>query len=98
MFQIVAGNERYHPSCHENLANNLKEFGLEPDHVATTFNIFMNVVVDAQGRVQIEKPRAQANDYIVFRAEMDLILGLTACSHEETNAGFCKSIRYRIQS
>lgn len=96
MFQIVARNQDHHPSCHENLATSMEKFGIEPDQISTTFNIFMNVTVDPQGRIAIEKPISQAGDSILFRASMDLIVGLTACSHEETNAGRCKPIEYAI--
>ena len=96
MFQIVAGNEDYHPSCHENLAQSLAEFSISEDHIGGTFNIFMNVQVDLNGKVQIHPPTVQAGDKITFKAEMDLLVGLTACSHEETNAGTCKPMRYCV--
>jgi hypothetical protein len=96
MFQLVAGNEAYHPSCHENLAKNLGRFGAGPDMIGTTFNLFMNVTVNERGALKIEPPVSRAGASILLRAEMDLIVGLTACSHEETNAGTCKPIHYRI--
>ena len=97
MFKIVAGNpDLEHPSCLDNLAVNLREFGIERDRISTTFNIFMNVKVDSSGRVKIEKPVSHPGDKIVFRAEMNLLVGLTACSHPESNAGRCKPIRYAI--
>ena len=96
MFQLVAGNEAYHPSCHENLAKNLGRFGAEPDMIGTTFNIFMNVSVNERGGIKIQPPVSRAGSSILLRAEMDLWVGLTACSHEETNAGTCKPIHYRI--
>lgn len=98
MFQIVAGNEKYHPSCHENLAGPLKEFGIEADSISTTFNIFMNVEVDPEGKIEILRPRSNAGDTILFEAKMDLWVGLTACSHEETNGGICKPIEYQVLS
>jgi uncharacterized protein YcgI (DUF1989 family) len=98
MFQIVADNQEYHPSCHENLSLNLKPFGIHEDQVSTTFNIFMNVTFHEQGRLAILPPLAKKNDFIVFKAAMDLVVGLTACSHEETNAGHCKSIHYQVET
>lgn len=96
MFQIVAGNEEYHPSCHESLSRALAPFDISPDQISTTFNLFMNVTVAQDGSLAIEKPRSRAGDSIVFRASMDLVVGLTACSHEETNGGRCKRIEYSI--
>ncbi|WP_224243172.1 DUF1989 domain-containing protein [Hyalangium gracile] len=96
MFQIVAGNEDYHPSCHENLARSLGRFGFGPDAIGTTFNIFMNVSVDPRGAIQIAPPLSRAGASVLLRAEMDLLVGLTACSHEGTNAGVCKPIQYQV--
>lgn len=98
MFQIVAGNSDHHPSCHENLAINLARYDVSPDAIDTTFNIFMNVAFDEGGAVKILSPSSKAGSRIVFRAEMNLIVGLTACSHEETNGGLCKAILYRIMN
>lgn len=33
----------YHPSCFENLCKALGSYGVEPFHIGTTFNAFMNV-------------------------------------------------------
>jgi len=98
MFQIVAQNQEWHPSCHENLAVNLKPFGINPDQVSTTFNIFMNVQVDPAGKIQIQTPLSKAGSFIVFEAKMNLIVGLTACSHEETNGGVCKEITFDVRA
>jgi uncharacterized protein YcgI (DUF1989 family) len=97
MFQIVAGNDDYHPSCHENLSQNLKLFGIHEDQISTTFNIFMNVTFHEQGSLAILPPLARKNDFILFEAAMDLVVGLTACSHEETNAGDCKPMHYQVE-
>ena len=98
MFQIVAGDTSYHHSCHENLAKALFQVGLTPDEITGSFNIFMNVAVssDKKGRIEIKAPLSKAGDSVVFKARMDLAVGLTACSHEETNGGACKPIHYEI--
>lgn len=96
MFQLVAGSEEHHPSCHENLAKAFAPFGLGPDRISTTFNVFMNVAIEPGGELSILAPLSKAGDFLVLEARMDLIVGLTACSHEETNAGSFKPIRYEI--
>jgi uncharacterized protein YcgI (DUF1989 family) len=96
MFQIVANEPIYHKSCHENLSQAFEKFKIEEDSISTTFNIFMNVEVEANGRLKIEQPLSRPGDSITFEAYQDLIVGLTACSHEETNAGFCKPIFWQI--
>lgn len=87
MFQRLYGYEGEHPSCFMNLAGALADFGIEPDQVPTAFNIFMNVNVLPSGELRIDPPPSNAGNYIEFRAEMDLIVGLTACSAELTNNG-----------
>lgn len=96
-FEILyEGHKGYHPSCFENLTKNLAPFGLAPDALPTTFNIFMNVTVLASGELDIGPPRSRAGDSIEFRAEMDLYVGLTACSAEKSNNGSFKPIDAEI--
>jgi hypothetical protein len=89
-------SEDCHPSCHENLAIHFAPHGIHDDDISTTFNIFMNVEVEPNGSIRIEKPKSLAGDQIVFEACMDLLVGLTACSHEQTNNGHCKPIHFEI--
>ena len=84
-FQIIYGNLEPHPSCFGNLVENLGPFGISPDDIPTTFNVFMNVVVAPNGELTIGPPRSKPGDYLDLRAEMDLIVGVTACSAEMSN-------------
>ncbi len=96
-FEILyEGHKGYHPSCFENLAKNLAQFGIAPDALPTTFNIFMNVEVLTSGELDIGPPRSRAGDSVEFRAEMDLHIGLTACSAEKSNNGSFKPIDAEI--
>jgi len=95
-FQIIYKNEENHPSCFENLATSLAPFGIAPDSIPTTFNIFMNVEIEQTGALKILPPRSKAGDSITLRAEMDLIVGLTACSAEMSNNYRFKPIGYEI--
>lgn len=84
-FKLLYDHHDYHPSCLENLTKNLAAYGITPDMIPTTFNIFMNVVVLPSGELRIDPPVSRAGDYILLRAEMDLIVGVTACSAEKSN-------------
>ena len=95
-FKIMYNNPDYHPSCFENLYTNLKPFYIEPDDVPTAFNIFMNVQFDENGKLSVDPPLSKAGDYVLFEAEMDLIVALTACSAEDSNNGSFKPIHYEI--
>lgn len=94
MFEMITGSKKHHPSCLENLTKNLAPFDVKPEQITTTFNIFMNIQVDPSGRTHLKTPTSKAGDYILLRAEMDLVVGLTACSDEDTNGGSCKPIQY----
>ena len=95
-FKIMYNNKQYHPSCFENLYTSLAEFDIEPDDIPTAFNIFMNVQFQKDGRLSVEPPLSKAGDYVLFQAEMDLLVGLTACSAEDSNGGSFKPIHYEI--
>jgi uncharacterized protein YcgI (DUF1989 family) len=96
MFEILYGCTSHHPSCFENLSRGLAPFGVEPHLIGTSFNIFMNVWFDADGRMTVDVPRSKAGDHVLLRAEMDLWCGLTACSAEGSNNGRFKPIDFAI--
>ncbi|MES2096202.1 MAG: urea carboxylase-associated family protein [Pseudomonadota bacterium] len=86
-----------HRGCFGNLAEALERYGVTPDMIPTAFNCFMNVPVDGTtGKLRVLPPISKAGDSITFRAEMDLIIGLTACSAPDSNGGTFKPIEYRV--
>jgi len=96
MFVLLYKTSGYHPSCFENLATSLAPYGIEPDQIPTTFNIFMNVEIAPTGALQVLPPRSRAGDFLELRAEVDLIVGVTACSAELSNNNRCKPIDVEI--
>lgn len=97
-FEIMYNHEGYHPSCLDNLSKNLAPFGIKQDDIPTAFNIFMNVQFDEKGKISVLAPTSKAGDYVRFRAEMDLLVCLTACSAEDSNGGSFKPIQYSVSS
>lgn len=91
-FTIIYGTKGHHPSCFENLCGALEPFGIAPGAIPTTFNVFMNVVVTPTGALEILPPRSRAGDHLLLRAELDMIVGVTACSAELSNNGRFKPI------
>jgi len=87
--------EYRHPSCHENLYRALEPFSIGADEVTATLNVFMDVRVEGN-RIKIYPPPSRAGDYIDLRAEIDCVVGLTACSSERTNNGHCKPIEFTV--
>ena len=59
--------------------------------------VSMNVPVDATtGELRVDPPLSKAGESITFRAHMDLIIGLTACSALQSNNGSFKPIQYAV--
>lgn len=98
MYTLLYGlpEDHDHPSCLTNLAEHLSPLGLGRDRVPTTFNIFMNVPIHSDGLLSVEAPTSRAGDFVMFRAEMDLVIGLTACAAEGTNNGRLGPIDYEV--
>lgn len=87
-----------HRGCFGNLATALAKYGVSEDAIPTAFNLFMNVPVDAKsGRLSVEPPPSRPGDFIRMRAEMDLVIGITACSAYASNGGSFKPIDYIIE-
>ena len=97
MFAITYGEVGYHPSCFGNLAQALGAYDIQPDSIPTTFNMFMNVELQSTGALKVLPPTSRAGDCIELRAEIDLIVGLTACSAELSNNYRFKPIDFEIR-
>jgi hypothetical protein len=86
-----------HRGCFGNLAEALAPFGIEPDAIPCAFNVFMNVPVASDGSLRVDPPVSKPGDFIRLRAEIDLVVGLTACSAYASNGGSFKPIHYTIE-
>lgn len=95
MFQMMFGKAE-HDGCFENLASALSKFDVPSTSITTTFNVFMNVPVDFDGRIRVLPPRSMPGDFVIFEAQRRLIVGLTACADEGSNGGRCKKIQYSV--
>ena len=98
-FRIIYGDPHPHQGCFGNLAEALHPFGIEPDAIPVAFNIFMNVQVNGEtGQLRVDPPLSRAGDYILFEAQRDLIIGLTACSALQSNNYAFKPILFDIET
>ena len=97
-FRIIYGDETPHRGCFGNLVEALAPYGIGADQIPVAFNVFMNVVVDGEsGALRVDPPRSRAGDAVTFVAEMDLVVGLTACSALQSNNFAFKPIWYRVE-
>ena len=97
-FRHFYPDEPVHRGCFGNLAEALAPYGVEPDMIPCAFNLFMNVPVAADGKLRVDRPVSRAGDYVRMRAEMDLVVGLTACSAFASNGGTFKPIHYEVEA
>ena len=86
-----------HPSCRHNLYNSLKNYGIEMSQIPTAFNIFMYVRLAEDGKIQVLPPLVKKGGYVAFKANMDLLIGLTSCSAGASNNYSYKAIHYEIK-
>ena len=96
-FRIIYGHTNPHRGCFGNLAAALQPYGIEQDAIPICFNIFMHVTVNGDtGKIDVLPPKSKAGDYIIIEAQMDLLIGMTACSAEMSNNYSFKPIGYEI--
>lgn len=97
-FRIIYGDQDPHHGCQGNLENALAPHGIEPDAIPIAFNVFMHVSVDSNsGEIKVLPPKSKPGQKTVFRAEMDLIIAMTACSAGQSNNFRYKPIDYKIE-
>ena len=75
----LLGCEEYHDNCADNLRMALTEINLEPPELPSPWNVFENVVVGEDGRLEIQPPPVKVGDFLVLLAEMDVMVVFSAC-------------------
>lgn len=78
------GCEGFHRSCSDNFHEALAEKGIDVAVTPASLNLFMNVVVNSDGRLDRRPPASAADDHVALRADMDLLLVLSACPQDIT--------------
>lgn len=68
-------------SCHKNLIEAVKPWGLQEEDVHDAFNIFMCSGFTSDHEYYLRGSPAEVGDYIEMVAEMDLLMALSACPH-----------------
>lgn len=78
-------NDEDHPNCHDNLLGAVASYGVTDAELPMPFNIFQNVVIHADGRMEVRPPLSKAGDALLLRAERDLLVAVSACSVEKSH-------------
>lgn len=95
MYEFFYHNGTGHPNCLDNINNCLSQ--ARP--IIQPINIFMHTKINADGSISVEAPLSKAGSKIIMRAELDVRLGIAACSVSESlcNSGRCTQIKVIVE-
>ena len=90
MYEFFYHNGEGHPNCLDNINASLGR----QHPIIRPINLFMYTAIEPDGRIAVRPPKSKAGDRIVLRAEMDVRLGVAACSVSESdcNSGKCSGV------
>ena len=89
-----------HRSCVGNAEEALRECGMTVPRLYDPVNLFMNVPVDAEGRLSIQAPVSKAGDHVTFRATTDVLAVISACPMDLNlcNGGRVTDLHVRVHN
>jgi uncharacterized protein YcgI (DUF1989 family) len=95
----LLGVEGYHDNCRDNLHAALANLSVVIRATPPSLNLFMNIPWTADGRLEWGEPVSSPGSYVVFRAEMDLVVALSACPQDilPINGKACKPTEAHYQ-
>ncbi|MBN34130.1 MAG: Urea carboxylase-related aminomethyltransferase [Rhodospirillaceae bacterium] len=82
-----------HPNCRDNYFEAIAGAGIDHANIPDPVNIFQNTPPQADGSFLYGVAMSRAGDHVEFRAEMNCIVVVTACSSELINAGQSTPLR-----
>ena len=78
----LLGVEGHHDNCRDNLHAALAILGITAPATPSPLNLFMNIPWTADGRLAWGEPISTPGSYVMFRAEMDLVVAFSACPQD----------------
>ena len=95
MYDFFYHNGEGHSNCLDHITHSLDE----KRPIIHPVNIFMYTKISAGGSISVRKPLSKAGNKIILRAEMDMRLGIAACSvsESECNNGKCTPVKILIE-
>jgi uncharacterized protein YcgI (DUF1989 family) len=86
-----------HANCQDILAATIEPFGMSPFDVPEVLNVFMNPRLHEDGTYEFRASPVDAGDYFAMRAEMDVVMAVSACPDESAyNTGRPKALRIDV--
>jgi uncharacterized protein len=72
-----------HRNCRDNLAGVLQKYGVDFWRVPDPVNLFQNSPLNVDGSfADAEEPKTMPGDYVVLKALMDVVVGISACPQD----------------
>ena len=81
----LLGCSEYHRNCTDNFWEAMVDLNLKPIELPSPFNLWQNTPVEADGTIRPNPPESRKGDYIEMRAEMNLVICLSACPQDITS-------------
>ncbi len=78
----LLGCTEYHDNCADNLRAGLKALDAEARWIPSPLNLFMNIPWTQEGGLSFEAPVTKPGDFVVLRAEQDVIVAFSACPQD----------------
>lgn len=78
----LIGCTEYHDNCTDNLFAAMRAIGLSAPECPSPLNLWMNIPVVADGRIEWRAPVSKPGDFVVLRAELDCIVAMSACPQD----------------
>jgi len=87
-----------HANCRDAIVGALAGHGIGNDDVHDPINFFMNIGLVEKGAFEARESLAEKNDFVLLRAEMDVLVAVTACPQDQTpiNGGAPSDVLVRI--
>jgi len=77
----------------------MTEIGYTPPEVPQPLNMWMNIPVDKEGKIQWLAPVSKPGDYVLLHAEMNAVMAFSACPQDilPINGVACKPVEAHFQ-
>lgn len=100
MYKLLYDKEKQLENCYSILNKALSLYHVPAPSQHYPFNIFMNTVIGKDNQIVIKTSLSSPGDYVELRAEMDLIVAISACPNEESagNGYHSSSIKVEVDS
>jgi uncharacterized protein YcgI (DUF1989 family) len=86
-----------HPNCQDTLAEAIREYRLTPDDVHDSYNLWMKVITDADGKKRFLWNRARAGDYVDMLALFDTLSVAAICGGDISSVNNFGPTPVRVQ-